>query len=310
MPQIKPDHVAEALKINNLKPAYLNINQDTFQSTYFQVTGDQPALKTTPLVIETDKNTKGAYLKSFKCHHCSKGFFYENHLRKHILSKHTVTPLFACSLCNQGFSTKSTAKSHVDNSHVVYTCPGCNKSFKNRSHCQRHILSLHSGDFNNGLKETAQPIRKFNDQAKLVDLSAVNMNMLSLISIDQKRKENQSGQTQTINDKNITSTVIDNKINFTSNINKILITKQTNSTDLYSDLIEDYNPNSVSLSHQPNNININEFNINNNRSNSCSSGGFILLNNQSINYNNISNINNLVATSNSNQQFNYANNNK
>ena len=65
------------------------------------------------------KSSANLFLKSFTCQQCGKDFFYENHLRKHILSKHTVTPLYACSHCSQGFSTRSTAKSHVENSHVV-----------------------------------------------------------------------------------------------------------------------------------------------------------------------------------------------
>ena len=65
------------------------------------------------------KSSANLFLKSFKCQQCGKDFFYENHLRKHILSKHTVTSLYACSHCSQGFSTRSTAKSHVENSHVV-----------------------------------------------------------------------------------------------------------------------------------------------------------------------------------------------
>lgn len=133
--------VQTAAKINALKPSYnmsyfanesslmkqpmgsFNSNSSSDCSSSF--TGDSANEE----MNSSNQNQNGVaaingkasnmYLKSFKCQHCAKDFFYENHLRKHILSKHTVTPLFSCSFCSQGFSTKSTAKSHVENSHVV-----------------------------------------------------------------------------------------------------------------------------------------------------------------------------------------------
>ena len=161
-----------------------------------------------PQAIQQSKFIKlNVDFKSFKCQHCDKDFFYENHLRKHILSKHTVTPLFACSYCNKGFSTKSTAKSHVENSHVEFNCPLCLKLFKNRSHTQRHILSVHS---NCAQATIAKPIKITRNDARLVDLSSVNINMLNLISIDSTKNAQTPDKVQPIVDHEIS--VIDSNV--------------------------------------------------------------------------------------------------
>lgn len=106
------------------------------------------------------------FLKSFKCEQCDKGFFYENHLKKHILSKHSSTPLYSCSHCKMGFSTQSTARSHVNNKHIEFGCTICTKSFRTRSHAQRHIVAVHGQEM--------RPTRLQTVHAEVVDLSEKN----------------------------------------------------------------------------------------------------------------------------------------
>jgi hypothetical protein len=66
------------------------------------ITNQQEAPKAT----NNKKTSAHPYLKSFACSTCSRTFFYENHLRKHILSKHTVHPQFSCSFCHKGMQNK------------------------------------------------------------------------------------------------------------------------------------------------------------------------------------------------------------
>jgi hypothetical protein len=128
--------------------------------------------------------------------------------RKHVLSKHSQTPLYSCSCCNQGFSTRATAKSHVENSHASYACPICNKSFKNKSHCVRHISSTHSSS-NSNVLSTLEPKREFKTDAKLIDQSLVNINMLNLIQIDKTTNNKSSVENQSVdlNLKNLTNSI-------------------------------------------------------------------------------------------------------
>lgn len=88
-------------------------------------------------------------------------------------------------------------------------CPVCSKSFKTKSHCVRHISSYHNSNAN---AENLNPKRVEVD-AKLVDFSSTNMNMLNLISIDNsnntKSKSSDvtsaSSATATSNLKNLTN---------------------------------------------------------------------------------------------------------
>ena len=121
------------------------------------------------------------------------------------MSKHSKTPLYACSYCNQGFSTRSTAKSHVENSHVMYLCPVCNKSFKNKSHCVRHISSTHNGTNNNKINNNDinafKPKREIKVEAKIIDCSSANINMLNGIPIEKfsiSKTTNQVGFDKTL----------------------------------------------------------------------------------------------------------------
>jgi len=165
--------------------------------------------------MNTNKqNGSNQFKKSFKCTSCSKDFFYENHLRKHILSKHSQTPLYSCSVCSQGFSTKSTAKSHVENSHSNYSCPVCLKSFNNRSHAQRHIQNLHQkNNSNNNLTESSQnivPVKQIKNDAKIIDLSSKNLNMLNTIEI---KNSNQNVENKFSNE-NVNLNLNDINLNF------------------------------------------------------------------------------------------------
>jgi hypothetical protein len=131
------------------------------------------------------------FVRSYKCSYCDKDFFYENHLKKHVLSKHSQTPLYSCSACSQGFSTKATAKSHVENSHATYTCPVCYKAFNNKSHAQRHIQNIHKQS--EGSQLDLKPIKEAKTEAKVVDLSSANANMLNQMQLETKLENNASG---------------------------------------------------------------------------------------------------------------------
>ena len=131
---------------------------------------------------------KRTYLKSHKCQLCDRDFFYENHLKKHILSKHTGTPLFSCSYCKTGFSTKSAAKFHVENRHAEYECANCKKVFSNRGHAQRHMLSVHQ-------ESNLQPKRNENAQAEVIDLYDKNMSTLNTMFLDNNKKQDHETNT-------------------------------------------------------------------------------------------------------------------
>ena len=142
--------------------------------------------ETTPSAPPTNQ-----FVRSYKCSYCDKDFFYENHLKKHVLSKHSQTPLYSCSACSQGFSTKATAKSHVENSHATYTCPVCYKTFNNKSHAQRHIQNIHK--HSEGSQLDLKPIKEAKTEAKVVDLSSANVNMLNQIQLEQKLENSANG---------------------------------------------------------------------------------------------------------------------
>jgi rubrerythrin len=123
----------------------------------------------------------------FKCNTCGKEFLKSDFLKKHILSKHTVTPLYSCSFCKQGFSTKSTARSHVENGHADYVCPVCNKTFKSGSLAKRHIESLHANIQQQQQQSDQQPLKPRKEirvECRLIDMTAENKNKLDLISLD------------------------------------------------------------------------------------------------------------------------------
>jgi len=120
------------------------------------------------------------------------------------------------------------------------------------------------------------------------------MNMLNLISIEGK-KEQKAENGVVIEDKASMSTATiatDNNSGFFIEMNNIPVIKQINSTDLNFDLIQDFN--ASCNSHQQSQTSNNTVNAN--------SGSYILLNNQSFNFNHISNLN-LVAAPNANHQF-------
>ena len=63
-----------------------------------------------------NSNNNNEFRKSFVCPTCSQKFFYENHLKKHMLSKHSDTPQFLCSFCQKGNCLYVT----ITNIYVIY----------------------------------------------------------------------------------------------------------------------------------------------------------------------------------------------
>ena len=194
-------------KVNKIS----NILNNLSQQQQIQQTQDQISLSNlTPTAAANNtnantasaRNNSKALIKTFKCNMCNKCFYYENYLKKHILSKHSCTPLYSCSFCGKGFSNKSNAKSHVNNSHLDYACQLCGKTFKSKALTQRHVNTAHSNVNDLKLLEPVKhtkvdaKIIEFNNtnnnnnnnnliggQSLLLDSNANNMNILNLIPI-------------------------------------------------------------------------------------------------------------------------------
>jgi hypothetical protein len=229
------------------------------------------------------------------------------------LSKHSKTPLYACSYCNQGFSTRSTAKSHVENSHVMYLCPVCNKSFKNKSHCVRHISSTHNGtnnnDINNNDINAFKPKREIKVEAKIIDCSSANINMLNGIPIE---KFNDNKTSNELNSSNLL--VYDSNNQFYNNNNTA---NNVNNTDnKFGDiLVPIYNNDSNTIINNNNNSsnNLNTFFTNQQSDNKMNTIAILTPNIKYFQNDNKNqqffNINNTINTSYSLKQNSNSNNN-
>lgn len=139
---------------------------------------DTSSSSSTQLVVDNTTpagSTSKSSMKTFKCPQCNKCFFYENYLRKHMLSKHSQSPLFSCSYCGKGFSNKSNAKSHVNNSHLDYSCPICGKMFKSKSLSVRHMQAAHNVDANSTLNKQFQPIKHVKMDVKILESGSNNI---------------------------------------------------------------------------------------------------------------------------------------
>jgi hypothetical protein len=148
----------------------LQIQQQHQQQIQIQQTQDQILLSNLmpSLTSTSSHSTSKSLIKSFKCNLCNKCFFYENYLKKHMLSKHSSTPMFSCSFCGKGFSNKSNARSHVANSHLDYGCQLCGKMFKSKSLAQRHINTSHAGVSDLKMLE---PVKQTKIDAKIIEFS-------------------------------------------------------------------------------------------------------------------------------------------
>jgi hypothetical protein len=192
-------------------PSRKSISSKSLFKSLYQKIKDQNESSLT----NASQNGSTQFKKSFKCTSCSKDFFYENHLKKHVLSKHSQTPLFSCSVCSQGFATRSTAKSHVENSHSNYSCPVCFKSFNNRSHAQRHIQNIHkktatTNSNSTDASENIVPVKQIKNDAKIIDLSSKNLNILNTVEI---KNSNQNTENKFTNE-NVSLNLNDISLNF------------------------------------------------------------------------------------------------
>ena len=225
----------------------------------------------------------------------------------------------------------------------------CSKSFKNRSHAQRHILSVHANANLKDLETILKPVKQQNNDAKLIDLSQVNMNMLNLISIDNSNTTSKKLDSKVVNStisssaRNPTSNTAANRANNTNatQANKSIqhqpatlvqvmaqptqpiqqhqqhvqyqqqlnirnqavpVIKQLNPTDLNFEFIPDASFKNLISNNTNGNINnqqptyINSNNSGSTIGNSNVNSNFILLNNQQLNFNNISNFNLVTNT--------------
>jgi hypothetical protein len=170
-------------KINNIFDQQMNTLNPINQTQ-----PNQPSVSNSPKKSQTASSK--SQLKSFKCNYCSKSFFYENYLKKHIETKHSnntmntsvlinnnsnnsalsfndTQPVYNCSLCSKSFSTLNQAQQHLNKSHINFLCQLCLRPFKSKAIAQRHMNSTHSNISDSKLLE---PIKQTKSDAKIIEL--------------------------------------------------------------------------------------------------------------------------------------------
>ncbi|XP_075155519.1 uncharacterized protein LOC142228868 [Haematobia irritans] len=83
------------------------------------------------------------HTKDYKCHCpiCSKPFYTNDHMKRHLETKHSDVRNFECQTCGKAFKTKKTLMGH-ESTHEEgrkYPCPLCGKMYKNTIGVSQHL---------------------------------------------------------------------------------------------------------------------------------------------------------------------------
>ncbi len=282
-------------KINNILN---NLNQQQHQQIQqIQLQQQQPTqdqilrsniMPSSASMMATTKSnsTSKSLIKSFKCTLCNKCFFYENYLKKHILSKHSSTPMFSCSFCGKGFSNKSNARSHVANSHLDYACQLCGKMLKSKALAQRHMNTNHPEQAVSDLK-ILQPVKQTKIDAKIIEFNN-NPNVNSNTSNTNNQHFIQSNNNLLQNNAAAAHLFIDNSnINNNMNVLNLIPITAGGGLDLTQHAGSDLDLNNNFASH-PDLNNINVINLNFDGTTGTRTGSNSANNNSSNNFSGIS----------------------
>lgn len=88
-------------------------------------------------------------LKDFECDQCGRKFAEKSNLKKHQQARHgAATKPHPCPDCNKVFNFSDGLRRHINNCHLglrPYKCTveGCQSAFKQRTHLQKHLQSVH-----------------------------------------------------------------------------------------------------------------------------------------------------------------------
>ncbi|VEL28501.1 unnamed protein product [Protopolystoma xenopodis] len=95
---------------------------------------------------ETQSSDK---VRNFTCIHCSKRYFQNIHLRKHIMNAHTGEKPFACSMCDYRTVEKSHLTVHLrrHTKERPFRCHICDYKASQNSTLKIHCQRKHNGQF-------------------------------------------------------------------------------------------------------------------------------------------------------------------
>ena len=90
-----------------------------------------------------------------ECPYCHVTYRSDSGLRNHIQEKHKQNAAFRCTICCSVFTSRKALIKHRDNCPpkktppprkpkvVTFTCKACKRTFKKKSHLEKHIIGMH-----------------------------------------------------------------------------------------------------------------------------------------------------------------------
>ena len=91
---------------------------------------------------------KGHIVHDHRCESCSKSFYSEGILKRHIHTIHEGHKGYKCKSCGKSFVDGSNLKRHihtVHEGHKDHKCESCGKSFSEKANLKKHIHTVHEG---------------------------------------------------------------------------------------------------------------------------------------------------------------------
>lgn len=107
--------------------------------------------------------------RPFGCNSCTKRFFLESDLHKH-MARHTREKPYACQLCGKSFVCQSQLAIHrnVHTGERPFTCSVCNRRFSHPSNLKRHQKLQHWGRKQSLVQKKKNTQKRWNDKKKNV----------------------------------------------------------------------------------------------------------------------------------------------
>lgn len=91
------------------------------------------------------KEHMSKHIRQYKCTFCAYATSSSNHLKEHILFRHSDSANYKCQFCGQKFKVKRFLHRHIElhDSSKKFICDLCDKSFTNYNSLNRHVRIIH-----------------------------------------------------------------------------------------------------------------------------------------------------------------------